>query len=158
MFSPVRVTRNARCFSLGFYSTGKVNGQMGISEGTLPLGVKPARILYEAKCGMQRSVTQCSITPYGATRCCTTQRMTVRHAISCNAAWSILAEDSRNGRDTTSIYNIPEIQRSRVWDPFFLIRLHRNLLQGGLLSPERARRLLRTQAAGWVSFRSAEPT
>ena len=41
-----RATHDARCFSIGFYLTGKVNGQMRVSEGTLPLGVKP-RVLPE---------------------------------------------------------------------------------------------------------------
>ena len=44
-----RATHEARCFSKGYYLTRKVNGHMIDSKGTLPLGVKPVRILYEAR-------------------------------------------------------------------------------------------------------------
>ena len=45
---PARATHDARCFSMGFYLTGKVNGQMRVSKSTLPLGVKPVKILYDS--------------------------------------------------------------------------------------------------------------
>ena len=40
---PARATHDARCFSIGCYLIGKVYGQMRVSEGTLPLGVKPSK-------------------------------------------------------------------------------------------------------------------
>ena len=40
-----RATRDARCCSLGFYLIRKGNEQMRVAEGTLPLGVRPVRIL-----------------------------------------------------------------------------------------------------------------
>ena len=44
---PARATHDARCFSVGFYLAGNVNGQMKVSESTLTLGVEPVIILYE---------------------------------------------------------------------------------------------------------------
>ena len=43
----VRATLDARCFSIGFCLRGKVNGQMRVTEGNLPLGVKLVSKLYE---------------------------------------------------------------------------------------------------------------
>ena len=40
-------TNDARCFSLGFHATAKGIGQMRVTEGTLPLGVKPVNMLYD---------------------------------------------------------------------------------------------------------------
>ena len=46
---PSRATHDARCFRIGFYLPGKVNGQMRVSEGTLPLGVEPPSTVYTYK-------------------------------------------------------------------------------------------------------------
>ena len=42
-----RATHEAQRFSIGFYSRGKAKGQMRVSGGTLPSGVKPVIIVYE---------------------------------------------------------------------------------------------------------------
>ena len=43
-----RATHDAQCGSLGFCLTRTENGQMRVTEGTLPLGVKPVKTLYDA--------------------------------------------------------------------------------------------------------------
>ena len=42
---PARATLDARCFCIGFYLIGKVKEQMRVSEGNLPIGAKPVRVV-----------------------------------------------------------------------------------------------------------------
>ena len=44
-----RATHDARCFSIGLYLIGKGNGQMRVTEGTLPLSVKPVIIVHDGQ-------------------------------------------------------------------------------------------------------------
>ena len=41
-FCSARATSDAQCFGIGFNLKGKANGEMGVSEGTLPLGGRAA--------------------------------------------------------------------------------------------------------------------